>query len=64
MEQLDETYDDAVRLLTRAIEEQEWAIAKDLLRFLRSVDDSGGILTSVMKRAGLSVEIDSVPVNS
>lgn len=64
MEQLDETYDDAVRLLTRAMEEQEWAIAKDLIRFLRSVDDSGGTLTSVMKRAGLGVEIDNVPVNS
>jgi RAB6A-GEF complex partner protein 1 len=63
MEQLDETYDDAVRLLTRAIEEQEWAIAKDLLRFLRSMDDSGGTLTSVMKRAGLDVDIDEVPVN-
>lgn len=63
MEQLDETYDDAVRLLTRAMEEQEWAIAKDLLRFLRSMDDSGGTLTSVMKRAGLDVEIDNVPVN-
>lgn len=64
MEQLDETYDDAVRLLTRAIEGQEWAIAKDLLRFLRSIDDSGGTLTSVMKRAGLSVDVDGVLVNS
>jgi len=64
MEQLDETYDDAVRLLMRAIEGQEWAIAKDLLRFLRSIDDSGGTLTSVMQRAGLDVDVDGVPVNS
>ena len=64
MEQLDETYDDAVRLLTRAIQGQEWAIAKDLLRFLRSIDDSGGTLTSVMKRAGLGVDVDGVLVNS
>ena len=63
MEQLDETYDDAVRLLTQAIKGQEWAIAKDLLRFLRSIDDSGGTLTSVMKRAGLGVEVDGAPVN-
>lgn len=64
MEQLDEKYDDAVRLLTRAIEGQEWAIAKDLLRFLRSMDDSGETLTSVMKRAGLNVDIDGISMNS
>ena len=64
MEQLDETYDDAVRLLTRAIKGQEWAIAKDLLRFLRSIDDSGGTLTSVIKRAGLSMDVGGVLVNS
>jgi hypothetical protein len=64
MEKLDETYDDAVRLLVQAIEVQEWAIAKDLLRFLRSIDDSGGTLISVMKRAGLGVDVDGVLANS
>ena len=55
LEQLDESNDDAVRLLKRAIDTQDWTLCKDLLRFLRSIDETGDALTSAMERVGMHV---------
>lgn len=53
LQQLDETSSDAVRLLSRAIEVKAWDIAKDLMRFLRSIDEDGNVLNDVLKQVGL-----------
>ncbi|KAF8490724.1 RIC1-domain-containing protein [Gautieria morchelliformis] len=56
LEQLDEGNDDAIRLLRRAAEVEDWALCRELLRFLRSIDTSGHALRNALSR----VEILSV----
>lgn len=58
LQQLDETSEDAVRLLSRAIEAKAWDIGKDLMRFLRSIDENGTVLKDVLRRVGLEEDID------
>ena len=53
LQHLDETSDDATRLLSRAIEVKAWDIAKDLMRFLRSIDEDGSVLSEVLKQVGV-----------
>ncbi|KAG8833092.1 hypothetical protein FRC17_000031 [Serendipita sp. 399] len=52
IQQLDETIDDAVKLLSKAIEKKSWDIAKDLIRFLRSIDEDGAVLKDVLRKVG------------
>lgn len=52
MEQL-EGNDDAARLLRAAKEEGDWRLCRELLRFLRSVDDSGESLRDACRQAGI-----------
>ncbi|KAG8760105.1 hypothetical protein FRC14_004091 [Serendipita sp. 396] len=58
IQQLEETIEDAVKLLSKAIEKKSWDIAKDLMRFLRSIDEDGAVLKDVLRRAGFP-EIDN-----
>lgn len=53
LQQLEETSNDAVRLLSRAMEVKAWDIAKDLMRFLRSIDEDGSVLSEVLRQVGL-----------
>lgn len=53
LQQLEETSEDAVRLLSRAMERESWDIAKDLMRFLRSIDEEGEVLREVLQKVGL-----------
>ena len=50
LEQLDEGNDDAIRLLTRAAESEDWALCRELLRFLRSIDTSGHALRNALSQ--------------
>ena len=53
-EQLDGKCDAAVRLLKRALEVKDWQLCRDLLRFLQSIDDSGGVLQHTLSEVNIS----------
>lgn len=53
LEQLDESNADAVRLLRRAVSAQDWMLCRELMHFLRSIDDSGIALSQALKQVGL-----------
>jgi len=55
LEQLDETNEDAVRLLKKAKEAKDWDLCRQLMRFLRSIDDSGNSLRQALVGAGIDV---------
>ncbi|KAH7880335.1 RIC1-domain-containing protein [Lentinula edodes] len=54
LEQLDEKNVDAIRLLKSAMEEKDWQLCRELLRFLRSIDDSGVALRDALAQTGLA----------
>lgn len=58
VQQLEETIEDAVRLLSQVIEAKNWDIGKDLLRFLRSIDEEGEALKGVLRQVGLDVSTE------
>lgn len=53
LEQLDENSAEAVMLLKRALEEQDWRLSKELLRFLNSIDETGEALRHAVKELNL-----------
>ncbi|KAJ3890952.1 RIC1-domain-containing protein [Lentinula edodes] len=53
LEQLDEKNVDAIRLLKIAMDEKDWQLCRELLRFLRSIDDSGVALRDALAQTGL-----------
>lgn len=63
LEQLDDGQRDAVRLLRAAMAAKEWGLCRDILRFLRSIDDSGAALRVAVNDAGI-LEVDGQPCNS
>jgi len=54
LEQLDEKNVDAIRLLKIAMESKDWQLCRELLRFLRSIDDSGAALRDALAQTGLA----------
>ncbi|KAJ3718412.1 RIC1-domain-containing protein [Lentinula raphanica] len=53
LEQLDEKNVDAIRLLKSAMDEKDWQLCRELLRFLRSIDESGAALRDALAQTGL-----------
>ncbi|KAG6837879.1 hypothetical protein H0H93_013032 [Arthromyces matolae] len=53
LEQLDETNDDAVRLLQNAVDANDWQLCRELLRFLHSVDDTGAALKNALSKTNV-----------
>ncbi|KAF9455011.1 RIC1-domain-containing protein [Macrolepiota fuliginosa MF-IS2] len=53
LEQLDENNHDAVRLLKAAVEQKEWQLCRQLLRFLHSIDESGTALRNALSQVDL-----------
>lgn len=53
LEQLDEDNSDAVRLLQRAIEGEDWQLCRELLRFLHSIDETGNALRNALSEADI-----------
>ncbi|KZT36035.1 RIC1-domain-containing protein [Sistotremastrum suecicum HHB10207 ss-3] len=53
--QTTDLHDDTVRLLKKVIDVQDWALCRDLVRFLYSMDESGSALRAVMTRTGLEL---------
>jgi hypothetical protein len=67
LEQLDESNQDAIRLLARAHESQDWQLCHELLRFLHSIDDSGNALRQALTSTNIMAAKPSeqrVPLNS
>ena len=52
MEQLEDS-NEAVSLLNKALEAEDWQLCREVLRFLRSIDDSGSTLREVLTHTGL-----------
>ncbi|KAG2023126.1 hypothetical protein CC2G_000817 [Coprinopsis cinerea AmutBmut pab1-1] len=57
LEQLDENSTEVVALLRHAIEDKDWQLCKELLRFLHSIDETGEALRHVVKELNL-VDLD------
>jgi hypothetical protein len=55
LEQLNENNHDAVRLLKAAVEQQEWHLCRQLLRFLHSMDETGTALRNALSQVDLGL---------
>lgn len=55
LEQLDENNHDAVRVLKAAVEQKEWQLCRQLLRFLHSMDETGTALRNALSQVDLSL---------
>jgi RAB6A-GEF complex partner protein 1 len=53
LEQLDEGGTEAVRLLRSAMEDKDWQLCRELLRFLRTIDDSGQALQNALSQISM-----------
>ncbi|KAF7340016.1 RIC1 domain-containing protein [Mycena venus] len=53
LEQLDEKHSDVIRLLESAVATKDWQLCRELLRFLRSVDDTGTALRNAVEHINL-----------
>ncbi|KAI1811148.1 RIC1-domain-containing protein [Poronia punctata] len=54
-EELETASEQSVRLLSRAIKEEDWELCKELARFLAAMDESGGTLREAMGMVDLQV---------
>lgn len=54
LEELGQSTEQSVRVLTRAIREGDWELCKELARFLAALDQTGETLQQVMKMANLA----------
>lgn len=65
LEQLDENNGDVVRLLKRAVDEKDWQLCRELLRFLHSIDDTGAALQDALAQTNvLHLEKEAEKINS
>ncbi|KAF8807681.1 RIC1-domain-containing protein [Phlegmacium glaucopus] len=53
LEQLDESGTEAVRLFRSAVEGKDWQLCRELLRFLRTIDDSGQALENALSQISM-----------
>jgi RAB6A-GEF complex partner protein 1 len=56
LEQLDETHADVIRLLGRALEASDWVLCRELMHFLRSIDETGAALEHALVEVGMKEE--------
>ena len=56
LEQLESVSDQSVRLLSRAMGEQDWELCKELARFLAALDETGATLREAMDLARVRVD--------
>lgn len=56
LEELQSATEQSVRLLTRAMNEGDWDLCKELARFLAAMDDSGEVLQEVMGLVNASIK--------
>lgn len=49
LQELEASVEQSVRLLSRAMKEEDWELCKELARFLAALDETGEVLQEVMK---------------
>ncbi|KAG8764188.1 hypothetical protein FRC11_000042 [Ceratobasidium sp. 423] len=57
LNELDQSHEDVIRLLQKAIDGKEWSLCRDVLRFLQSADDTGLALRRAVTLSGLLPEV-------
>lgn len=60
-EELEAASEQSVRLLSRAIREEDWELCKELARFLAAMDESGETLREAMELVNLQVKESENP---
>ncbi|VUC36160.1 unnamed protein product [Clonostachys rosea] len=55
LEELEAATEQSVRLLSRAMNEGEWDLCKELARFLAAMDETGEVLQEVMRMVNITV---------
>jgi hypothetical protein len=53
LDELDESHEDVIRLLQKAVDAKEWTLCRDILRFLQSADESGSALRKAISMTDL-----------
>jgi RAB6A-GEF complex partner protein 1 len=56
LQELEPTMEQSVRLLSRAMAEDDWELCKELARFLAALDETGDVLQEVMKMVNVSLK--------
>ncbi|CAE7218377.1 unnamed protein product [Rhizoctonia solani] len=59
LNELDQTHEDVIRLLQKAMDGKEWSLCRDILRFLQSADDTGLALRRAVSMSSLLPQVDS-----
>jgi hypothetical protein len=54
LEELESVSEQSVRVLSRAVQEEDWELCKELARFLAAMDESGTTLRDAMRLANVS----------
>lgn len=54
---------DAVRLLRSAITAKDWALCREVLRFLHSIDETGTTLRDCLSETQLIDATNGIPIN-
>lgn len=57
LEQLDSNHAEAIQLLASAVEEKDWQLCRELIRFLHSIDDTGAALRNALSQVKLDVDL-------
>ncbi|KAG8722388.1 hypothetical protein FRC08_002869 [Ceratobasidium sp. 394] len=53
LDELDESHEDVIRLLQKAVDAKEWTLCRDILRFLQSADENGSALHKAISTTNL-----------
>ncbi|PHH59767.1 hypothetical protein CDD81_2605 [Ophiocordyceps australis] len=64
LEELDTSMEQSVRVLSRAIEEKDWNLCKELARFLAAMDGTGEILQRAMAMLSLTIDANGEGIAS
>ncbi|KAH7326667.1 RIC1-domain-containing protein [Stachybotrys elegans] len=56
LQELEPTMEQSVRLLSRAMAEDDWDLCKELARFLAALDETGEVLQEVMKMVNVTLK--------
>ncbi|PPQ63714.1 hypothetical protein CVT24_004294 [Panaeolus cyanescens] len=57
LEQLDSNHAEAIQLLASAVEEKDWHLCRELLRFLNSIDETGSALRNALSQVKLDIDL-------
>jgi len=56
LDEMESVSEQSVRLLSRAIRDEDWELSKELARFLAALDESGDVLKETMNTVNISIQ--------